>query len=188
MRRRAFASALVALALLSPRDASAQSVAIETDALSFPLRGYSAILRVTHDFGLSYAIGTGRYTLPTFIVKGQSEYDAARWTATSEAIQVLRIGYRFFGPRKDGPAVDAILLNQLWRVEAERLGGETHFKTIGVGVSGGYYFHIGPSFYLYPNAAVTYEAVYSGDTRVKGVEYEVSPVGINGSLHVGWEL
>jgi hypothetical protein len=174
-------------ALATP--ASAQSVALEADALAYPLSGYSAALRVTHDNGFSYALGTGRYTLPTFLVKGQSTYDEAGWKATSEAIQVLRVGYRFLGPKVDGPAVDAIVVNQLWRVEAERLGGaDTHFKTIGLGVSGGYYFHIGSHFYLYPTAAVTYNVVYSGGTKVQGREYEVSPIGIAGSLHVGWEF
>ena len=101
---------------------------------------------------------------------------------------MLRVGYRFLGPRVDGPAVDAIVLNQLWHVEAPRLGADTHFKTLGMGVSAGYYFHIGSHFYAYPNAALTYETVYSGSTSVKGRKYEVSPIGVNGSIHIGWEL
>jgi hypothetical protein len=180
--------ALVCSLSLAPRSTSAQSVALEADALAYPLGGYSGIIRVTHDNGFSYALGTGRYALPTFLIEGQSTYDEAGWKATAEAIQVLRVGYRFFGARRDGPAVDAIVLNQLWRIDAERLGGEARFKTIGVGVSGGYYFHIGSPFYLYPNAALTYNAVYSGDRSVQGREYDVSPLGIAGSLHLGWEL
>jgi hypothetical protein len=168
--------------------ASAQSVAPEADALAYPLGGYSAALRVTHDNGVSYALGTGRYTLPTFLVKTQESYDATHWKATSEAIQVLRVGYRFFGPGEDGPAVDAILLNQLWHLEARRLDADTHFKTIAVGLSGGYYFHVGSHFYLYPTAAVTYDSVYSGSTSVLDQKYEVPPLGLNGSIHVGWEF
>ena len=187
---RILGASVVALltSVLAPKEASAQSVALETDALAYPLSGYSAILRITHDSGLSYALGTGRYSLPTFLVKGQSSYGEAGWEATSESIQVARIGYRFFGPRKDGPGVDAIVLNQLWRLDAPRLHETTHFKTIGVGVSGGYYFHVGRHFYAYPNAALTYDAVYSGRTSVQGRDYSVSPVGIAGSLHLGWEL
>lgn len=168
--------------------ARAQSVAIEADALAYPLGGYSAALRVTHGNGFSYALGTGRYSLPTFLVKSQSTYDEAGWEATSESIQVLRIGYRFFGPRVDGPAVDAIVLNQLWHVEAPRLGADTRFKTLGVGVSAGYYFHVRSHFYAYPNAALTYETVYSGSASVEDRTYKVSPIGVNGSIHVGWEL
>ena len=74
-----------------PQSAVAQSIAIEADALAYPLRGYSAILRVTHESGLSYALGTGRYSLPTFLVKGQSTYDEAGWKATSEAMQVVGV-------------------------------------------------------------------------------------------------
>jgi hypothetical protein len=189
MRARAlFVAALVALVGVSPRTASAQSVALEADALAYPLGGYSGAIRVTHDNGFSYALGTGRYALPKFLLKGQATYGEAGWKATSESIQVLRVGYRFFGPRNDGPAVDAIVLNQLWHVEAPRLGGDTHFKTIGAGISGGYYVHIGSHFYLYPNAAVTYDAVYSGEPSVQGRKYEVSPIGFAGSVHIGWEL
>ena len=108
--------------------------------------------------------------------------------ATSEAIQVVRIGYRFGGPKSDGPALDAIVLNQLWHLEAARLGADTHVKTIGIGVSGGYYVHLGDHFYVYPNAALTYDATYAGDAAVEGRSYEVSPVGFAGSLHAGWEL
>ena len=174
--------------ILVSGSAAAQSVALEADALAYPLGGYSAALRVSHDNGVSYALGTGRYTLPAFLLKLQDSYDAAHWRATSEAIQVLRVGYRFFGPRQDGPAADVIVLNQLWHLEAERLDAETHFKTISVGVSGGYYFHLGSHFYLYPIASVTFDTIYSGSASVAGHEYEVPPLGLNGSLHAGWEF
>lgn len=183
---RLFSVSLALLTLSVP--ASAQSVALEADALAYPLGGYSAALRITHDNGFSYALGTGRYSLPAFLLKGQSTYGETGWKATSESIQVLRGGYRFFGPRVDGPAVDAILLNQLWHLEAPRLGADTHFKTLGAGVAAGYYFHLGSHFYAYPNAALTYDAVYSGSASVLGREYEVPPVGVNGSIHLGWEL
>jgi hypothetical protein len=94
------------LASLLAGEAHAQSAALEADVPAFPLRGYSAALRITHDNGFSYALGTGRYTLPTFLVKGQSSYDL----------------------------------------------------------------------------------VYSGATTVAGQDYEVPPLGIAGSVHVGWEL
>ncbi len=121
-------------------------------------------------------------------MKSRSAYDEAGWEATSESIQVLRVGYRFLGPRSDGPSVDAIVLNQLWHVEAPRLGADTHFKTLGAGVSAGYYLHVGSHFYAYPNAAITYETVYSGSSSVKDRTYEVSPIGINGSIRLGWEM
>ena len=81
---RLLVTALTALGLLLlPSPALAQSVAIESDALAYPLSGYSAILRVTHEGGFSYALGTVRYTLPTFLVKSQSAHEAAGWQATS---------------------------------------------------------------------------------------------------------
>ncbi len=181
--------ALVVLTVLGSHvPASAYSVSLESDALALPLRGYSGILRVSHDNGLNYALGTGRYTLPELFVRGQSSDARADWRATAESIQVLRIGYRFFGPRRNGPALDVILINQLWRLQAQRLDDETHFKTLGTGISAGYYLHIGPHFYAYPTASLTYDRKYAGSSTVQGESYEVRPVGFAGSLHLGWEL
>lgn len=119
--------------------------------------------------------------------EGQASYDETGWKATSEAIQVLRVGYRFRPARgrargRRDPA------DELWHLEAPRLGEDTHFKTLGAGVSAGDHFHLGRHFYAYPTAALTYDAVYSGTSSVQGREYEVPPVGVNGSVHLGWEL
>ena len=170
------------------RETHAQSVAIEADALAYPLGGYSGIVNLTFNNGLSIALGAGRYNVPGFVVEGQETFDEAGWKGTSESIQVLRLGYRFRGPGTNGPAVHAIVLNQNWRLEAERLGDETRFRPLGVGVSGGYYFHIGRHFYVYPIAAATYNTVYSGETSVQGRNYDVAAWQINPSVHIGWEF
>jgi hypothetical protein len=57
-----------------------------------------------------------------------------------------------------------------------------------VGVSSGYYIHIGRHFYVYPIASATYNTVYSGDTSVQGMEYKVAAWQINPSVHVGWQF
>ena len=174
--------------LTVPRLSSAQSVAIEADAPAFLLGGYSGIINVSFANGLSIALGAGRYDVPAFVVEGQESFDEAGWKATSESIQVLRVGYRFSEPGSNGLAVHAIALNQDWRLEAERLGAATDFRPLGLGVAGGYYFHIGRHLYAYPIAAATYNTVYSGDTSVQGREYEVAAWQINPSVHIGWQF
>lgn len=164
------------------------SFAVEADAAAYALKGYSVIGRITLRKGLNVALGTGRYNVPGFVVKGDSNYDRAKWKATSESIQVFRIGYRFRGPMKNGPVVDAIVLNQKWRLQSETIGGETRFRQIGAGVSGGYYFHLGKHFYIYPTASLTRHSVYSGETTVRGISYRLNPTQLNGSVHVGWEF
>jgi hypothetical protein len=66
------------------------------------------------------------------------------------------------------------------------LAGETSFRTLSVGVTGGYYIHIGSNFYLYPTAAFTHNSV-SGSTSINGTSYEVERFSPNASLHTGWE-
>lgn len=188
-------SALLPLALVTSafgqddtdRAAPLRSMAIEGDAAAYFLKGYSGIGRVTFGNGLNIALGTGRYNVPGFVMERDSNYDAARWKATAESIQVFRLGYRFRGAMRSGPVIDGIAINQKWRLRSETLGGETKFRQIGAGLSGGYYIHIGRHFYIYPTASLTRNWVYSGQTTIGGLQYKVSPTQFNGSVHVGWE-
>lgn len=182
-----------AFALGLGQPASSQSrqpatLAVEADAISFFIGGYSAILNLSLGNGFQAAFGTGRYDVPAFLLEGDANYDTAEWEATSTSVQVLRVGYRFNGPMTNGPALAAVVLNQNWRLRSEPLGGETRFRPVSVGLSGGYYFHIGRNFYLYPTAAFTYNWVHSGSTSVQGTSYDVAKWGPNGSLHAGWEF
>ena len=163
------------------------SFALETDALSYGLKGYSGIVTVTLRNGLQFAIGEGRYDVPGFLLDGDNNYDQAKWKATVTGIQVFRTTYRFKGPMKSGPAVGVILLNQNWRLRSGAFRGETKFRELSSGITGGYYFHLTKHFYIYPTVAFTRNWVHSGDTSVRGVKYDVAKWGPNGSVHVGWE-
>ena len=57
------------------------------------------------------ALGTGRFEVPGFLLEGQDSFDAAGWKATSESIQVLRVGYRFGQANANGVVLDAIVIN-----------------------------------------------------------------------------
>jgi hypothetical protein len=163
------------------------SIAVESDALSWGMKGYSGIVNLTLRNGFQIAGGTGRYELPGFLLKGDDNYDRAGWKATSTSVQVLRVGYRFRGPMKNGPAIGGVFFNQNMRLRSEKLGGETNFRPIGAGISGGYYFHIGKHFYIYPTVAFTRNSVASGSTSVNGVNYHVARYQLQESVHVGWE-
>jgi hypothetical protein len=179
--------ALVGLAFpVSAQTAPAASLAVEADVLAYGLSGYSGIFSVTLPSKLQVAFGVGRYDPPSFLLSGDANYDRAQWEATVTSIQVARATYRFRGAMKSGPALGAIVLNQNWTLSSEPLAGETRFRTLSVGVTGGYYIHLGSHFYLYPTAAFTYNGV-SGSTSIKGTSYEVERFSPNASLHAGWE-
>ncbi|MEO5925784.1 MAG: hypothetical protein ABIR70_18340 [Bryobacteraceae bacterium] len=163
------------------------SIAVEADALAYGLPGYSGIVNLSLRNGFQIAFGTGRYEVPGFLLKGDDNYDAVGWKATSKSVQVLRVTYRFNGPMKSGPALGAVLLNQSWRLRAEKLSGETTFRPLSVGITGGYYIHVGKHFYIYPTAAFTHNSVVSGRTSLQGTNYDVAKWGPNASVHVGWE-
>lgn len=163
------------------------SVAAEADVLAYGLPGYSAIVNVSFANRLQMAFGVGRYDVPSFLLEGDEAYEAAGWTATAKTVQVFRATFRVRGPMKSGPAVGAVVLNQHWRLRAARLGGETDFRPVSVGLTAGYYVHVGRHFYVYPTAAYTYNHVYAGSTTVAGQSYRVDRFGPNASLHAGWE-
>jgi hypothetical protein len=187
-------AAAAALALLTAQPALAQppapaerSFALEADALAYPLGGYSGIFRVSLANGFNVALGTGRFDVPEFLLEGQDSFDAAGWKATSESIQVLRVGYRFGKANANGLVLDAIVINQKWKLTAEKLNTSTSFRPLGVGVSSGYYLHLGRHFYVYPTVSLTWNGVYDGSTTVQGLDYKVARLQLNGSVHVGWE-
>jgi hypothetical protein len=163
------------------------TLAVEADGISFFISGYSGILNLSLDNGFQVAFGSGRYALPSFLLEGDANYDEAQWKATSTSVQVFRAGYRFRGPMKNGPAVAGIVLNQNMRLRSQPLGGETRFRQVSVGVSGGYYFHIGRHFYIYPTGAFTRNTVPSGSTSIGGKSYTVEKYSLNESVHIGWE-
>ena len=88
---------------------------------------------------------------------------------------------------KSGPAVGGVMLSQAWRLRSDRLGGETRFRPLSVGVTAGYYVHLGRHVYVCPTAAFTYNRVVSGSTSINGTAYEVQRFSPNASLHAGWE-
>jgi hypothetical protein len=179
---------LTAASLVTAQTATARrTVAVEADAASFFIGGYSGIVNVSFANGLQVALGTGRYDVPDFLLTGDAAYTVARWEATSTSVQVLRAGYRFNGPGRNGPVLAAIVMNQNWRLRSAPLAGETRFRPLSVGLSGGYYLHMGPHFYVYPTLAYTHNQVISGTAMVKGTRYKVERFAPNGSLHAGWE-
>jgi hypothetical protein len=169
-----------------PPASEAASIAVESDILSFFISGYSGIVNLSLGNGFQTAFGVGRYDVPSFLVEGDANFDAAQWTATVPSVQVFRATYRFRGPMKNGPALGLVVLNQNWRLRSAPLGGETKFRTLSLGPTGGYYIHVGKHFYVYPTAAYTYNKAF-GETSIRGVNYHVERFAPNASLHVGWE-
>ena len=162
------------------------SIAIESDILSFFIGGYSAMVNVSLPNKFQAAFGIGRYDVPGFLVEGDPNFDTAQWDATVTSVQVFRTTYRFRGPRTSGPALGGVILNQNWTLRSAPLSGETTFREVSAGITGGYYIHLGTHFYIYPTGAYTYNNVYSGEPSVKGTVYETDKFSPNASLHIGW--
>ncbi len=192
MLRTALALAVFALSatpsLAQSESGSRGSISAEADILSFALPGYSAIASTTLPNKLQLAIGIGRYDVPSFLLEGDSNYDAAKWQATVTSLQVARATYRFRGAMQDGFALGVVVLNQNFRLRADNLAGQTRFRTLSAGITAGYYFHVGKHFYLYPTSALTLNSVASGSSTLGATPYKVERFSPQVSLHAGWEF
>src|SRR5262245_50357971 len=117
------ALALIAVATITvpaaAQSASSASIAAEADVLAYGLPGYSGMVNVTLPSKLQFAVGVGRYEVPSFLLSGDAHYDAAQWDATVTSLQVARVTYRVRGAMRSGPAVGAVLLNQHWQLRSD---------------------------------------------------------------------
>lgn len=179
---------LAAQTVVAKSESPRTSIAVEADAIAYGLPGYSGIISVTVANKFQFALGTGRYDVPSFLLEGDANYDDVKWKATSTSVQVLRATYRFNGAMKSGLALGGVVLNQNWRLSAENLAGASKFRPLSAGITAGYYVHVTKHFYIYPTTAFTYNKVVSGTAALQGIPYKVAKFGPNASLHVGWEF
>ena len=59
------------------------SIAVEADAAAYALAGYSGIVNLSLRNGFQVAFGSGRYDVPSFLLKGDSNYEKAKWLCQS---------------------------------------------------------------------------------------------------------
>lgn len=177
------------LAVATSNTIQASTLAVEADASAYLLKGDSFILRYTFENGIIVALGAGKYELPEFILKvDQKNFEQMKWKAKSKSIQVARVGYRFSKAYSDGVVLEAIAINQSWHVTSQALNSSTNFKTLSLGISTGYFYHIGKQFYLYPIVSLTSNSVTSGSTELQGNNFNVKDAAVSYSLHTGFEF
>ena len=172
---------------VQPTSSEAASIAIESDILSFFISGYSGIVNLSLANGFQTAFGVGRYDVPSFLVEGDANFDAAQWTATVPSVQVFRATYRFRGPDEEWSRV------RIGRVEpklAASVGAFGRRDQVSDPQSGTdwrllYSCRQALSTFIQP-PPIRYNKAF-GETSIRGVNYHVERFAPNASLHVGWE-
>ena len=153
-------------------------MAVEADLFAYLSPGYSGLLSVSFRNGPQVAIGLGSDRLSVVPLI---------WIAGARHFQVFRTTYRFRGPLKNGPAVGVVVRNEFLGLRVFNQTQETTFRTVRVGLLGGYYQRVGRHFYLYPTAAYTRNTTRSGNTTPHGPAYSVKQWSSTASVHAGWE-
>lgn len=162
---------------------------IEIDPATFILDGYSVHLRVQPKNSNHLLIGAGVYAMdfPDLIVEFNPENKDEGWDVR------LNQGYGLFGEYHFSEVnqkffVGTQLSIQQYKIENENEVGTEEFNNfLGMAYAG---YTIKPfnsnSLYFKPWAGIGYTTKVSGETKIGDSEYDVAPVLMFATLHVGY--
>lgn len=191
--------ALVVFFLMSNYKATAQSTdrtdgktkySIEIDPSTFAFKGYSAHLRIQPKScnHLLYGVGIYAMNMPAFFVDMNSKNTDKGWQVRiNKAIGIF--GEHHFSEVNKGFFVGSQISAQQFLIENVNQNGNEKFTNGLIMGYGGYTLQ--PFKYpLYFKAwgGVGYTSKISGENVLGGQEYDISPLSVFATLHVGYTL
>jgi hypothetical protein len=179
-------SFLAVLASISTT-ANAASVSLEADPFAYFMNGYSLNVRTLFDSGLDISAGIMGVNVPEHVLK-DSQIDGADWRASISDGQLLKVGYKFSKPYRDGFSTHLFASRQKWNVKSRAAQEKSDFTVIGTGVSLGYTYHLPKSFYLFPFATYAVNTITEGNEKVQGYRYKIDSSEIGLGVNLGFEF
>lgn len=161
---------------------------VEIDPATFAFNGYSAHLRIQPKScnHLLYGVGIYAMDMPTFFVDMNSNNADKGWQVRiNKAIGVF--GEHHFSQVNKGFFVGSQISAQEFLIKNDNQTGEEKFTNGLIMGYGGYTLQ--PfKFPLYFKAwgGVGYTSKISGENVLSGQEYDISPVSVFATLHVGY--
>ena len=192
MNKLIIVSVLLTIAVFQTNAFAQQSktrISLEIDPATFVFSGYSAHIRVQPSNTQHVLVGAGVYAmqLPDLIVDLNPKNQGKGWTSK------IKLGYGLFGEYY----FDEV--NQSWFVGGQvslqdyqitniENDSEANFTNFLLMAYGGYVwkpFQKSP-FYLKPWAGVGYTTKISGGARINEKEYDIAPITMFVTLHLGY--
>lgn len=163
-------------------------ISVEIDPATFIFRGYGFHLRIKPKTSYHLLFGMGAYAMdmPDVLVDFNKNNRADGWNVR------LNQGYGLFGEYHFTEVnrkwfAGAQLGVQEYKIKKENLTGSTKYTNALLMAYGGYTwrpFNFG--LYLKPWAGVGYVSKLSGSNIINGTEYNIAPISMFATLHIGF--
>lgn len=180
--------ALVLIALTSFSALAQTKFSLEIDPATFAFGGYSLHLRLQPGNSEHLLLGAGTYAmnLPDPMVNLNPENKYEGWDVR------ISKGYGFFGEYhlaevNKGLFIGTQLGIQKFRVEKDDALGDAEFtNSLLMGYLGYSIKPFNNALYIKPWAGIGYTAKLSGTTSLSSDQYDISPITMFATLHVGY--
>ncbi len=161
---------------------------IEIDPATFVFQGYSAHLRYQPPKSDHILIGVGVYSMdiPSELVDFNNNNKDKGWEVQ------LKQGYGLFGEYYFSEVNNKWFVGgqvglQEYEIEKESVKGEEQFSNILLMTYLGYAWHpFNFNLYLKPWAGIGYSTKVSGNNEIGNEEYDISPITVFATFHVGY--
>lgn len=172
--------------LITPAQAQAGEISIETDPSTFVMKGYAAHVFYAPTESKSFRLGAGTYglELPDIMVNMDARNANQGWSATILGSFALFAEYDLSSGRDSG-YLGLQLAQQSYRVSNQ--SQSTDFNNDLLMLSYGYRWYFG-QFYLKPWAGAGYQFEISGNNCAAGKCYDVSPFMGFITFHAGYSF
>lgn len=161
---------------------------IEIDPATFGFGGYGFHLRYQPKTCDHLLIGAGIYAmdLPDLIVNLNANNKDEGWNSR------INLGYGLFAEHhftevNKGWFVGAQTSLQEYKLKREEISGETKYTNLLLMAHAGYSWKpFGDHFYIKPWAGIGYTTQISGENTLGTEEYDIAPIAMFATLHIGY--
>jgi len=168
--------------------ANKTEISVEIDPATFAFSGYGFHLRLKPKNSEHFLIGIGAYAMdmPDVLVDFNKNNKEKGWDVR------LNQGYGLFGEYHFSAVnkkwfVGTQLSLQEYKIENESIEGSEKFSNILIMAYTGYTWKLfNSNFYIKPWAGVGYTSKVSGNNTLGSLEYDISPIMMFATLHIGY--
>ena len=163
-------------------------VSLEIDPVTFAFSGYSAHVRIQPKSSEKVLLGAGIYAMnmPSAIVNFNENNKDLGWNVRLSQGYGLFGEYHFDKPKKKW-FLGAQTSLQQYTIEKDNETGESKFNNALLMAYGGYAFQLfNSNLYAKPWAGVGYTAKLSGENTLGNSTYDIAPITMFATLHIGY--
>ena len=172
----------------SPSNEKKSEFSIEVDPATFLFKGYGLHIRFKPKNSDHFLFGIGAYAMdfPRQLVDINSKNKDLGWEVRLNQGYGLFGEYYFCKTSKNWFLGTQIGLQE-YKIENENLSGDEHFtNSLFMGYGGYTWRFLNDKFYIKHWAGIGYTSKISGNTSLENLEYDIAPITMFATLHIGY--